>query len=240
MIFTEDNYKTDKATRILMLYHQLLNGQSVDKVTYSLEHGVNERTFDRDIEEIRLFLNDIYSGDQLLFDRESNTYFLSGRRPKYIDRMDATVISKILLESKVLRKDEMNGLIDTMLSAVTPYDAKVIAEYLSMDIREYLSKTQNAVLKFVGDLYAILKSGYDIAVTVDCGDGQADVWNVSPLEIACEDNTFYLVASQNYNLKNIIKISTDEIVSFKSLQTTFALALKEKYYKNQGGIDLWQ
>lgn len=72
VIFTEENYKTDKATRVLMLYHQLLSGQTIDKVTYSLEHGVNERTFDRDIETVRLFLRDIYSGDQLLFDRESN------------------------------------------------------------------------------------------------------------------------------------------------------------------------
>ena len=48
----EDNFKTDKATRVLMLYHQLLGGHTVDKYTYSLEHGVNERTFDRDIETI--------------------------------------------------------------------------------------------------------------------------------------------------------------------------------------------
>lgn len=223
----------DKATRVLILYHQLLSGQMIDKVTYSLEHGINERTFDRDIETIRLFLKDIYSGDQVLFDRENNTYYLSGKRPKCIDRMDATIISKILLESKTLRKDEMNGLIDIVLSAVTPYDAKVIAEYLSMDIRDYSSETRHAVLKFVGDLYAILKTGYDIAVTVENSDDQADVMNVSPLEIVCVDSVFYLIAAQNYSIKRIIKISIDKIISFKSLQTTFALALKEKYYKTK-------
>lgn len=74
----------DKATRVLILYHQLLSGQMIDKVTYSLEHGINERTFDRDIETIRLFLKDIYSGDQVLFIQENNTYYLSGKRPKYI------------------------------------------------------------------------------------------------------------------------------------------------------------
>lgn len=223
----------DKATRVLILYHQLLSGQVIDKVTYSLEHDINERTFDRDIETVRLFLRDIYSGEQVLFDRESNTYYLSGKRPKYIDRMDATAISKILLESKMLRKDEMNGLINTVLSSVTPHDAKVIDEYLSMDIRGYSSQTQNAVLKFVGDLYAMLKAGYDIAVTVENNDDQAEVLNVSPLEIVGVDSVFYLIAAQNYSIKSVIRISIDKIVSFKSLQTTFALALKEKYYKTK-------
>lgn len=232
-MFTKDKYKIDKATRILMLYHQLLNGQTVDKVTYSWEYGVNERTFDRDIEEIRSFLGNIYSDDQLLFDRETSTYYLSGRRPKYLERLDATVITKILLESKLLRRDEMNGLIDTVLSAVAPYDAKVITEYLTLDIRKYLSGTQNAVLKIVGDLYTILRSGYDIAVTVENGVGQADVLDISPLEIVCEDSSFCLIAAQNYSIKNVIKISIDKIVSFKSLQTTFALTLREKYYKTK-------
>ena len=147
--------------------------------------------------------------------------------------MDATTISKILLESKTLRKDEMNGLIDTVMSAVTPYDAKVIAEYLSMDIQNYSSETQNAVLKFVGDLYAILKSGYDIEVTVENSDDQAEVMRVSPLEMVCIDSVFYLIAAQNYSIKSVIKISIDKIVNFKSLQTTFALTLKEKYYKTK-------
>ena len=75
--------------------------------------------------------------------------------------------------------------------------------------------------------------GYDIAVTVENSDDQADVMNVSPLEIVCVDSVFYLIAAQNYSIKRIIKISIDKIISFKSLQTTFALALKEKYYKTK-------
>ena len=114
-----NNFRTGKATRVLMLYQRLLKGELVDKITYSLEYGVNERTFDRDIEEIRMFLSETYSSDELLFDRETNTYYLTGRRPQYIDRMDATVISKILLESKAFCTVEMQGLIDTILSTVT-------------------------------------------------------------------------------------------------------------------------
>ena len=229
----EENYKTDKATRVLMLYHQLLSGQVVDKVTYLLEHEVNERTFDRDIETIRLFLSDIYSGEQLLFDRESNTYYLSGKRPQYIDRMDATIISKILLESHLLRKDEMSGLLNTILSSVASYDANTIREYLHHDLQEYVSDTDSAVLKFVSDLYGVIKTGCDLDIREKQSSGGSEIITVSPLKIVCEQNKFYLIAAQNFSLKSITKIDLEKIISFKSLNTTFAQRLKEKYYKTQ-------
>ena len=233
VILTEEKFKTDKATRVLMLYHQLLSGQVIDKVTYTLEYGVNERTFDRDIETIRLFLSDIYSGEQLLFDRESNTYYFSGKRPKYIDRMDAAVISKILLESRLLRKDEMHGLLNTILSSVTPYDAEVIKKYLAYDTQEYISDTDTAILKFVGDLYGVLKVGSDIEVMMKDSDGQIETIVVSPLKISCDKNRFYLIAAQNFSLKHVKKIGMEKIISFKSLNTTFAQGLKEKYYNTK-------
>ena len=234
VIHTKFNYRTGKATRILMLYQQLLKGELVDKITYSLEHGVDERTFDRDIEEVRIFLNETCAGDELLFDRVTNTYYLSGRRPQYIDRMDATVIAKVLLESKAFCTDEAKGLIDTILSTVTPYDAQIIEEkYLNQDCQAYIPKTEKATLKYVEDLYSTLRSGQDIVVTVKINDDSEEIWDMSPLEVAFKDSTFYLVAAKDYSLNHIVNIKVEDIVKFKVAQTTFAVALKEKYYKTK-------
>mgnify|MGYP000354585598 CR=1 FL=1 len=229
-----DSMKADKATRILMLYRQLLCGQSVDKVTYSLEYGINERTFSRDIETIRVFLGEIYSENQLLFDRDSNTYYLTGKRPRYMNRMDATILIKILLESGLLRKDEMEGLIDVVLSSVQQYDAEVIKDYLSYDIKSYTSETSNAVLKFVGDLYGVLKAGYDIELIYSKEEGYIETMKVSPLQIICKEHGFYLIAAFEFNLEKIEEISVDLIVRFKILQTTFAKELKKTYRMMEG------
>lgn len=230
----KENFKTDKATRVLMLYHQLLGGHAVDKYTYSLEHGVNERTFDRDIETIRLFLSDIYSSDQLLFDRENNTYYLSGSRPVYMERMDVTVMAKILLDSNLLRNDEMQGLINVMLSSVKPYDAEVIKTYLSKDISLYESGTTKAILKFIGDLYSVIKAGQDIEVVLCDSEEEADMMVVYPLEIVCDEDKFCLLAARDFKLDNIIKIPIESIVNFKVLRTNYAEGLKKKYCKMKG------
>lgn len=225
--------KTDKVTRVLILYHQLLSGQYVDKTLFSLTHNINERTFDRDIEDVRLFLSEIYSGEELLFDKESNAYYLSGRRLKCLDRMEVAVVTKLILESESLREDEMSELIGTLLSSVSLHDADVIKEYLNYDIQFYASNTKNAILKFIGDLYATLKTGYDIEIEFENDDLNVSVESVSPLNVICENKEFCLIAARNFNISEMIKIPIDKIHRFKKLQTIYSKSLQEKYYKTK-------
>lgn len=233
MIVTYKKDKTDKVTRVLILYQQLLNGEYVDKTLFSLTHNINERTFDRDIEDVRLFLSEIYSGEELLFDKESNTYYLSGRRLKCLDRMEVAVAAKLILESETLREDEMSELIDTLLSSVSLHDADVIKEYLYFDIQSYVSNTKNAILKFIGDLYATLKSGYDIEIEYEADDFKVSVESVSPINIVCENKEFCLIAAINFCISEMIKIPIDKILRFKKLQTIYSKSLQERYYKDK-------
>ena len=67
----------DKVTRVLLLFYQLSCGKHVSKVSFCQECGITGRSFDRDIEDIRLFLSELYTNSELLFDRQTNTYYIS-------------------------------------------------------------------------------------------------------------------------------------------------------------------
>lgn len=67
----------DKVTRVLMMFYELSRGRHISKVAFCQEHGITGRTFDRDIEDIRIFLSELYTNSELLFDRGTNTYFIS-------------------------------------------------------------------------------------------------------------------------------------------------------------------
>lgn len=209
-----------------MLYDALLTGNGVDKKSFSMEHGIDERSFDRDIEDIRLFLSDSFSCEELLFDRGRNIYYLTGSRPKYIDRMEATVILKILLESGLLRKDEMQGLLESVISSVAERDVMSIKEYLFYDVRNYNTNVSVAVLKFVEDLYEVIKAGNDIEIVT-----QEETLKLSPLELLCEHKNFYLVAAENHSIENIVKINIQDIVRFKNLLSNHAEILRRKYFE---------
>ena len=65
---------TDKVTRILMLYQQLLQGNIVNKTAFTVENQITERTFERDIDDIRLFLSDSYATTELVYDKFIDGY----------------------------------------------------------------------------------------------------------------------------------------------------------------------
>lgn len=230
-------HQTDKTTRILTLYHRLLNGQHIDKPSFSAEHGINERSFDRDIEDIRLFLSEIYSCSEVLFDRNTGSYYLTGDKPKYIDRMDAAIISKILLSSSAFRYDEMDGLLDTILSTVSPHDAQAITKYLNHDKRTYQSKNDSAILKILGDLYATLRNGNDVELMINISGDRAERIIVSPLEIEFSNSNFYLVAAENRNLSTVSKFPVSQIMSFRVLSSVYAGTLADKYCKLKEEIE---
>lgn len=226
------NNKTDKNTRILMLYHQLLEGHHVDKEVFVNEHGINARTFDRDIEDIRLFLSEIYSVNEVVYDKQTKTYHLTEEMPRYLDQMEGTIISKILLESSVLRKDEMMGLIQTVLSTVSSSDAKAINDYLKYTKAHYSTRTKAATLKLIGDLYNIIGRGLDIEISV-IRDKEKIKVRVSPIEIELYDKKFYLVCAENLNYSEVTQICIENILEFKILESKLAQDYKKKYYKEK-------
>lgn len=75
-----DNQRSDKVNRLLSLYTRLLAGEYVVKSKESARFGVNNRTFQRDIDDIRDFL-EIDGGESgmvnsVIYDRKEGAYRL--------------------------------------------------------------------------------------------------------------------------------------------------------------------
>ena len=64
-----------KTERILQLYRMLYEGKAITKSDLAARFDVNEKTIQRDIEDIRAFLDNKSGGKEtLLYDRSSNRY----------------------------------------------------------------------------------------------------------------------------------------------------------------------
>lgn len=78
----------DKLTRLLWLYSKLLNGEEVNKWSFCLEADCQSRSFDRDIEDIRMFLSETYQVANLLYSRSENTYYLTAGQRQPLEMME--------------------------------------------------------------------------------------------------------------------------------------------------------
>ena len=64
------------------------------------------RTFDRDIEDVRLYLSEDYSTKEVIYDRSNNCYVLSGVTKQDLEISEYRFIERLLIQSELLRKDE--------------------------------------------------------------------------------------------------------------------------------------
>lgn len=63
-----------------MLFYRLSRGEKINKQAFCDQYEVSKRTFDRDINDIRMFLSEIFTSSELVFDHYRNEYYLSDCR----------------------------------------------------------------------------------------------------------------------------------------------------------------
>lgn len=143
-----------KTGRVLTLFYRLLQKEQIHKEAYALEHHLTLRSVERDIHTIRVVLAELYTGRELLFDRQNDFYYLSDGGEKSLSGMEVLVLLKVLLGSRSLRQDEMSELIGSirrmMMSAG---DGKLLSDAIQDEIKGYIGPVHGkALIKMQWDL----------------------------------------------------------------------------------------
>lgn len=123
-MYRDNVYSNYKSGRILYLYTKLINGEAISKAEEAERFGVNKRSIQRDFDELRMFFENQFiegkSNKKLVYDRGSNSYQLIEEDSPLLSNSEIYVICKILLESRSLCKDDMDGIINKLVELAVP------------------------------------------------------------------------------------------------------------------------
>lgn len=147
----------DKITRTLLLYSRLLQGEKINKMSFCLETDCIPRSFDRDIEDVRLYMSETFDAREVLYNRQEKVYYLSGASRIELESVEYLLIERVLLDTGVLRQDEMAGLLSHVLSN-TKYKTRYLnAQERVLDTYQEADH-KKALLKMHGDLVSIISN----------------------------------------------------------------------------------
>lgn len=223
--------KTDKITRILMLYQRLIQGEHINKKSFSIEHSINERSVDRDIEDLRLFLSEIYSTHELLFDKISNSYYLTGCYDNEITGIELMALLKILMSSRAFINEEMEGILAGIMGLVSRQNQKQLIDVVKNELDNYKSPVHNkAILKLQWDLNKCILNQKKIEITYYKQSKEKVKRIVSPISVIFSEYYFYLVAfidGHNYDFPAFFRV--DRIECFNVFDEIYSKSLYEKY-----------
>lgn len=150
-----------KVERIINLYNRVVEGEVLVKADEAARFGVNERSIQRDLEDIRAyFASDSESNRELVYDRKKKGYVLVENSKKMFTSGEIFTVCKILLESRSLTKEEMYPIIDKLLQCcVSHKNYKQIAELISNEKFHYLEPHHGR--KFVDYMWDISSAVYE-------------------------------------------------------------------------------
>ena len=98
--------RQSKNARILDIYVRLCDGKIINKSNEAKHFKVDERSIQRDIDDIRAFLNNSASehgtqcGKSIVYDRMSKGFKMLGNEENIMSNSEILAVSKILLESR--------------------------------------------------------------------------------------------------------------------------------------------
>lgn len=183
----------DKITRLLLLYSKLIQGEKINKTMFCMEADCLTRSFDRDIEDIRLYLSDAFSSKELLYNRQENAYYMSGGYRTAIEPMEYLFIERILLDASILRQDELIGLLSHLFSNIE--NPGILLNYQKTSSEQYDEPLhQKAILKMHGDLVTTIKNYSVIKMRYIKMDRSEIERTVIPCSIKYDLGYMYLIA----------------------------------------------
>lgn len=250
--------KNDKIERVLRIYTKLLNGGLVNKAEEALKYGVNERSIQRDMDDIRNFLaleqaasGCVYS---IVYNRIKKGYQMEKVQQTQFANGELLAMCKLLLGSQAFSKNELDGLLDKIIAHCNaPDDRKLLKSLVGNEMFHYMEQHRVDLMEVLWELgQAVQGCRYIDIIWPDCEQNMAEPKRLKPVAILYMNQFFYLAAyeekadqgeeSKTSGLSSPEVFRIDRIQQLKVLEDRFHIPYSKRFeegaFRKQVGKDV--
>ena len=209
-----------KTSRVLVLFYRLLQGERVQKRLFAKEFGINARSFDRDVLEIRTLLAEVHAPHELCYDNHANVYYLTDVENISLNGNIVLPLIFLVMGSRSFAKSEIAAILHPLFRLM-PKNERPMAETIARAMgRGYLEPTHGKLLlKTMWDIGYCIQRRQKILLHYKKRDGALADTKIFPIRIAFVDRYFYLIAFQEPSrYKTPAFYRLDRIVSFDLIE----------------------
>ena len=245
-----ENEGKDKLGRVLSIYTKLLNGYVINKAEEAQNYKVNERSIQRDIEDIRVFMAQDAERtgivNEIKYIRAENGYRLEQTEKMQLTNSEVLAICKILLDSRAFTKKEMQQMLKKLIDCCVPKkNQKLVTDLISNEEFHYIEPQHKSV--FIDKMWeigqAIQQSKYIEIDYLRMKDKAVVKRKVKPVAIMFSEYYFYLTAfiddedtKKDFDVLNdsfptIYRI--DRIKNLKVCEERFHIPYKDRFEEGE-------
>lgn len=245
-----ENEGIDKIGRVLAIYTKLMNGYVVNKAEEAQNYKVNERSIQRDIEDIRDFMSQDAERtgivNEVKYIRAEKGYRLEQTEKMQLKNSEVLAICKILLDSRAFTKKEMQQMLKKLIDCcVSKKNQKVVTDLISNEEFHYIEPQHKSI--FIDKMWkigqAIQQSKYIEIAYLRMKDKTVVKRKVKPMAIMFSEYYFYLTAfiddedtKKNFDVLNdsfptIYRI--DRIKNLKVCEERYHIPYKDRFEEGE-------
>lgn len=241
---------TDKIERVLGIYTKLINGAVVNKATEATNYGVNERSIQRDIDDIRNYMDLQGAEDGILnsviYDRQANGYRLEQIYKLKLTNPEILAICKIILDSRAFTKTEMESMLQKLIESCVPEENQKLVKSLILNEEFHYIEPRHGTV-FIDKMWDIGEAIHNhkyIEIQYQGIQGSTvKTRKLKPLAIMFSEYYFYLAAfidddkvKENFNVTNdpfptIYRI--DRIQGLKVLDENYHIPYSDRFEEGE-------
>lgn len=242
--------KRTKNARILDMYVRLCEGKVIKKREEAERFHVDERSIQRDIDDIREFLSesakDRFDTRKIIYSRAKEGFIMEGSESALMNNDEILAVSKILLESRVFTKQEIGIILDKLIAGCVPQvNMKLVTDLILNEKFHYVelhhkSNVKDKLWQIGEEIRAcrLLEITYEKQVAVK----ETVKRVVRPVGIIFSEYYFYLNAfivekneagkyEQKYDYPAIFRI--DRISKFVTLEEKFRIEYANRFEEGE-------
>lgn len=243
--------KISKNSRTLDMYVRLCEGKTINKSHEAERFGVDERSIQRDIDDIRTFLSnrqatDIGDSRNVEYIRAKKGFVMTGTEGSMMSNSEILAVSKILLESRAFTKRELSIILEKLVEGCVPLkNMKLVSDlianekyhYVELNHKEYIQdKMWNIGMDIHEQNLVLIKYARASAPREEIQR------IVEPISILFSEYYFYLnafIVEEDESGKYVHKYSypaifrIDRIKSYKELNKKFRVSYANRFEEGE-------
>ena len=239
--------KFSKNTRTLDMYERLCEGKIINKAEEAAKFGVDARSIQRDIDDIRAFLAEktVLNANEtrtIEYSRAKGGFIMCGNEDSIMDNSEILAVSKILLESRAFTKDEINSILSKFLIGCVPKtNMKLVSELIANEKFHYVElHNQSHIKDKLWQLGSEIKACNVLEIQYLRQSDKSDTVTryIQPVALLFSEYYFYLNAyiverneegkfEHRYDYPAVFRV--DRIKSFKEAGCKFSIPYADRF-----------
>ncbi|MBD5489561.1 MAG: WYL domain-containing protein [Lachnospiraceae bacterium] len=234
-----EELKNDKIQRVLQIYAKLSDGYIVNKAEEALIYGVNERSIQRDIDDIRCFLDADFERtgiiNTVVYDRMGKGYRLETLYTMRLTNSEILALCKILLDSRAFTKDEMVGRLDKLITCCVPKsNQKLVQDLIRNEEFHYVEpRHKSEFINRLWDIGLAIRNTQYIEIKYQGVQGSTvKTRKLKPVAIMFSEYYFYMAAFiEDKNVRENFRILEDAFPTIYRVDRIQGLVVLDEHFK---------